>query len=167
MGIFATVCMVGVASAAPRSNSSNRSTAASRPSTAAPKSKAKRAQARAPAKGARKTKLTAAQRARIVAARRARDAAAVRVVIAKPAPEAPPVQMAAPAAPPPPVQTVADTRPAAKEDRMICKQEEILGTRLKSMRTCRRASEWRRISRGFQAKLKETTDKGGAAYSGE
>lgn len=56
-----------------------------------------------------------------------------------------------------------DVKPS---DRMICKQEVILGTRLKGMRSCRTASEWRRISRGFQARLKETNDRAGAAFSG-
>jgi hypothetical protein len=48
---------------------------------------------------------------------------------------------------------------------MVCKQESILGTRLKSLRTCRTADEWRRISRGFQEQVKNTTDKGGAIFA--
>lgn len=51
-------------------------------------------------------------------------------------------------------------------DKMICKVEPILGTRLKSLRTCRTASEWRRVSRGFQQKYKDLNDKAGAAFSG-
>lgn len=50
-------------------------------------------------------------------------------------------------------------------DRMMCKQEPILGTRLKGMVTCRTASDWRRVSRGFQAELKRTNDKAALAYS--
>jgi hypothetical protein len=53
-----------------------------------------------------------------------------------------------------------------RNDRMICKQEILLGTRLKGLRTCRTASEWRRVARGFQSRLKETNDKAAAAYSG-
>lgn len=56
-------------------------------------------------------------------------------------------------------------KPKRRGARMVCKQEAILGTRLKSTRTCRTADEWRRISRGFQDSLKATTDKGGAVYS--
>lgn len=51
-------------------------------------------------------------------------------------------------------------------ERMVCKEETILGTRLKGIRACRTADEWRRISRGFQARLKETNDRAGAAFSG-
>jgi len=57
-------------------------------------------------------------------------------------------------------------KPKRRGARMVCKQETILGTRLKSLRTCRTADEWRRISRGFQEQLKNTTDKGGAVFSG-
>jgi hypothetical protein len=53
-----------------------------------------------------------------------------------------------------------------RNDRMICKEEILLGTRLKGLRTCRTASEWRRVARGFQARLKETNDKAAAVYSG-
>ncbi len=56
-------------------------------------------------------------------------------------------------------------KPKRRGARMVCKQEAILGTRLKSTRTCRTADEWRRISRGFQDQLKTTTDKGGAVFS--
>ena len=56
-------------------------------------------------------------------------------------------------------------KPKRRGARMVCKQEAILGTRLKSTRTCRTADEWRRISRGFQDSLKTTTDKGGAVFS--
>lgn len=56
-------------------------------------------------------------------------------------------------------------KPKRRGARMVCKQEAILGTRLKSTRTCRTADEWRRISRGFQDQLKATTDKGGAVFS--
>lgn len=56
-------------------------------------------------------------------------------------------------------------KPKRRGARMVCKQEAILGTRLKSTRTCRTADEWRRISRGFQDQLKNTTDKGGAVFS--
>lgn len=55
--------------------------------------------------------------------------------------------------------------PVKRGDRMVCKQEAILGTRLKGMVTCRTADEWRRISRGFQAELKRTNDKAALAYS--
>ncbi|MCA3697156.1 hypothetical protein [Aquidulcibacter sp.] len=57
-------------------------------------------------------------------------------------------------------------KPKRRGARMVCKQEAILGTRLKSTRTCRTADEWRRISRGFQEQLKTATDKGGAVFSG-
>jgi len=57
-------------------------------------------------------------------------------------------------------------QPKRRGARMVCKQESILGTRLKSTRTCRTADEWRRISRGFQQELQKTTDKGGAVFSG-
>ena len=56
--------------------------------------------------------------------------------------------------------------PVKRGDRMICKEEPILGTRLKGMRTCRTSDEWRRVSRGFQAKLKEANDRGSAVYIG-
>jgi hypothetical protein len=56
-------------------------------------------------------------------------------------------------------------KPKRRGARVVCKQEAILGTRLKSTRTCRTADEWRRISRGFQDQLKTTTDKGGAVFS--
>ena len=56
-------------------------------------------------------------------------------------------------------------KPKRRGARMVCKQEAILGTRLKSTRTCRTADEWRRISRGFQEQVKNTTDKGGAVFS--
>ncbi len=56
-------------------------------------------------------------------------------------------------------------KPKRRGARMVCKQEAILGTRLKSTRTCRTDDEWRRISRGFQDQLKTTTDKGGAVFS--
>ena len=56
-------------------------------------------------------------------------------------------------------------KPKRRGARMVCKQEAILGTRLKSTRTCRTADEWHRISRGFQDQLKNTTDKGGAVFS--
>lgn len=52
-----------------------------------------------------------------------------------------------------------------RADRLICKQEAILGTRLKGMVTCRTASDWRRISRGFQQQYKNTNDKAAAAFS--
>lgn len=61
---------------------------------------------------------------------------------------------------------MADKNTPRSEDRIVCKVETILGTRLKGLRTCRSASEWRRISRGFQSKLKDATDRGGAIYSG-
>ncbi len=56
-------------------------------------------------------------------------------------------------------------KPKRRGSRMVCKQEAILGTRLKSLRTCRTADEWRRISRGFQEQVKNTTDKGGAIFA--
>ena len=56
-------------------------------------------------------------------------------------------------------------KPKSRGARMVCKQESILGTRLKSLRTCRTADEWRRISRGFQEQVKNTTDKGGAIFA--
>ena len=56
-------------------------------------------------------------------------------------------------------------KPKRRGARMVCKQEAILGTRLKSLRTCRTADEWRRISRGFQEQVKNTTDKGGAIFA--
>jgi len=56
-------------------------------------------------------------------------------------------------------------KPKSRGARMVCKQEAILGTRLKSLRTCRTADEWRRISRGFQEQVKNTTDKGGAIFA--
>jgi hypothetical protein len=71
-------------------------------------------------------------------------------------------------APASPLATEAQTpvaKPKRRGARMVCKQEAILGTRLKSTRTCRTADEWRRISRGFQDQLKATTDKGGAVFS--
>ena len=61
---------------------------------------------------------------------------------------------------------LANATPVKRGDRMICKEEPILGTRLKGMRTCRTSDEWRRVSRGFQAKLKEANDRGGAVYIG-
>jgi hypothetical protein len=57
-------------------------------------------------------------------------------------------------------------KPKRRGTRMVCKQEPILGTRLKALRTCRTADEWRRISRGFQEQVKIATDRGGAVYSG-
>jgi hypothetical protein len=60
----------------------------------------------------------------------------------------------------------ADNTEVSRNDRMICKVETLLGTRLKGLRTCRTASEWRRVSRGFQSRLKETNDKAAAVYSG-
>jgi hypothetical protein len=59
-----------------------------------------------------------------------------------------------------------ENAPVKRADRMVCKQEAILGTRLKGMMTCRTASEWRRISRGFQQAYKTTNDKAALAYSG-
>ncbi len=56
-------------------------------------------------------------------------------------------------------------KPKRRGARMVCKQEAILGTRLKSTKTCRTADEWRRISRGFQDQVKTATDKGGAIFS--
>jgi hypothetical protein len=60
---------------------------------------------------------------------------------------------------------LAENVPTRRAGRMICKQEIILGTRLKGMTTCRTASEWRRISRGFQQQYKTTNDKAAAAFS--
>jgi hypothetical protein len=71
----------------------------------------------------------------------------------------------APIAPKAALQT-AQTTAIKPGDKMICKVEPILGTRLKGLRTCRTASEWRRISRGFQQKYKDLNDKAGAAFSG-
>jgi hypothetical protein len=56
-------------------------------------------------------------------------------------------------------------KPKRRGARMVCKQEAILGTRLKSTKTCRTADEWRRISRGFQDQVKTATDKGGAIFA--
>jgi len=56
-------------------------------------------------------------------------------------------------------------KPKRRGARVVCKQEAILGTRLKSLRICRTADEWRRISRGFQEQVKNTTDKGGAIFA--
>jgi hypothetical protein len=61
---------------------------------------------------------------------------------------------------------VADNVPTRRGNRMVCKEEAILGTRLKGMRTCRTADEWRRVARGFQSKFKDLNDKGAAVYSG-
>jgi hypothetical protein len=60
---------------------------------------------------------------------------------------------------------LAEATPVKREDRMVCKQEAILGTRLKGMVTCRTAADWRRISRGFQQSYKNTNDKAAAAFS--
>ena len=68
------------------------------------------------------------------------------------------------------VTASSDQKPAAtpkeRGERIVCKKEPILGTRLKSTRTCRTVDEWRRISAAYQDQLKASTDRGGRVPAG-
>ncbi|WP_238164941.1 hypothetical protein [Candidatus Phycosocius bacilliformis] len=92
--------------------------------------------------------------------------------MAQPSGQATPTQAAPPEAAAPAQSTPASpaatspqaaAKPKRLGDRVICKEETILGTRLKTLKTCRTANEWRRIQRGFQAEMKTFTDRGAAA----
>ncbi|KAF0093888.1 MAG: hypothetical protein FD128_2664 [Hyphomonadaceae bacterium] len=56
-------------------------------------------------------------------------------------------------------QMATPAKKVSRMDRIICHREKLTGTRLKDLRTCRTAREWREIERGFQRSIKDLQDK--------
>lgn len=60
---------------------------------------------------------------------------------------------------PAPTATNASPKKTSRLDREVCRREELIGTRLKAVKVCRTAREWRDIERGHQKSIRDLQDK--------
>jgi len=63
-------------------------------------------------------------------------------------------------------QVTTPKKKVSRMDRIVCHREKLTGTRLKDLKTCRTAREWRDIERGFQRSIRDLQDRPQASEQG-